>query len=75
MKNEKQIRDKATPSVLEQTPESGDVFEAVNNYGTYNIQPTADTDHMYPTIAQGFNPKNVQTDCENKAVEKRYTKP
>lgn len=26
----------------------------VNQYGTYNIQKTADTDNAYPAIAQGM---------------------
>ncbi len=29
--------------------------EMVNAYGTYNIQPTADTDYDFPAIAQGEN--------------------
>lgn len=32
-------------------PESG--FDLVNEYGTYNIQPTADTDNLFPLIAPG----------------------
>lgn len=28
--------------------------EMVNKYGTYNIQPTADTDNAFPKIAQGL---------------------
>ena len=28
--------------------------EILRKYGTYNIQPTADTDRFYPTIAQGL---------------------
>lgn len=28
--------------------------EMINKYGTYNIQPTADSDNQYPTIAQGY---------------------
>lgn len=44
-------------------PESA--FEMVNFYGTYEIQPTSETDNMYPTIAQGYNPKIVNHDCEN----------
>lgn len=45
----------------EMTPSSvfvGDVpddsFQFVNKYGTYEIQPTADTDNKFPAIAQGF---------------------
>ena len=33
-------------------PESG--FDHVNEYGTYNIQPTADTDNLFPLIAPGL---------------------
>lgn len=29
-------------------------FDMVNQYGTYNIQKTADTDNLYPAIAQGL---------------------
>ena len=35
------------------------VFEQINKFGTYNIQPTADTDNDYPAIAQGC-PKAVR---------------
>ena len=27
--------------------------ELINKYGTYEIQPTADTDNPFPAIAQG----------------------
>ena len=40
-------------------------FEMVNNYGTYEIQATADTENQYPAIAQGYNPKIINNDCEN----------
>jgi hypothetical protein len=33
------------------TPET--VWEQINKYGTYNIQPTQDGDWAFPTIAQG----------------------
>lgn len=29
--------------------------DVINLYGTYEIQPTADTDHRYPMIAQGLS--------------------
>ena len=29
-------------------------FEMVNKYGTYEIQPTAETENSFPTIAQGL---------------------
>ncbi len=30
-------------------------FEMVNKYGTYEIQPTSETDNEFPTIAQGLS--------------------
>ncbi len=33
--------------------------ELVNKYGTYNIQPTADTENEFPCIAQGKSKKTV----------------
>ena len=35
----------------------GDVYDAedtVNKFGTYNIQPTADTKNLFPQISQGL---------------------
>lgn len=29
--------------------------DVINMYGTYEIQPTADTDNRYPMIAQGLS--------------------
>ena len=44
----------------------GTAIDMVNNYGTYEIQPTAQTDNQYPCIAQGYNPKKVKRDGENR---------
>lgn len=38
------------------------VPELINEYGTYEIQATADTDNQYPAIAQGFTPEAIETD-------------
>ena len=35
-----------------------DSFDMVNKYGTYNIQPTNDTDNTFPAIAQGISKKH-----------------
>ena len=32
-------------------------FELVNKYGTYEIQPTCDSDNDFPKIAQGLPKK------------------
>ena len=44
----------ATPDVhaFASPPES--VRDIVNMYGTYNIQPTTDTDNLFPLIAPGL---------------------
>lgn len=31
-----------------------DAFQITHKYGTYNIQPTADSDNEFPEIAQGL---------------------
>ncbi len=43
-----------TPSsnAVEGQPQTA--FELVNKYGTYNIQPTAESDNEFPEIAQGL---------------------
>jgi hypothetical protein len=33
------------------------VTELVNKYGTYEIQPTAETENKYPAISQGIAKK------------------
>lgn len=46
--------DQSTPStsVIGGSPETAE--EVINKYGTYEIQPTADSDHVFPAIAQGL---------------------
>lgn len=43
-----------TPSTAFIGDAPDDSFQIINKYGTYEIQPTADTDNKFPTIAQGF---------------------
>lgn len=40
----------------------GTVNEMINTYGTYNIQPTSDTDNIFPAIAQGATPDMERRD-------------
>ena len=44
------------------SPETAE--EMVNKYGTYEIQPTADSDHLFPAIAQGLpdEAENIEID-------------
>ncbi len=46
-----------TPSVNFPEGQPDDVFELINKYGTYNIQPTNDSQNEYPAIAQGLSKK------------------
>ena len=48
---------------IKKPPETAE--EQVNCFGTYEIQPTADNDNMYPAIAQGLNKNIIKTDREN----------
>ena len=58
------------PSVMPKKVEDESAINMVNNYGTYEVQNTADTNNQYPAIAQGFNKKQVKTNCvENKRVK------
>ena len=45
-------------------------FEHARMFGTYEIQPTANTENEYPFIAQGFNKKIQKTNGERKEAEK-----
>lgn len=44
----------STPSSNPIMGQAWDSIEQVNKYGTYNIQPTNDSDNIYPEIAQGL---------------------
>ena len=50
------------------TPES--CAELLNKYGTYNIQPTAEADNLYPAIAHGM-PKDDTDEKEKKKDNKK----
>jgi hypothetical protein len=43
-----------------------DVFELINKYGTYEIQPTDDSDNKFPTISQGRVGKPIDNKDTNK---------
>ena len=42
------------PSVNGVVGQPQNSIEQINKYGTYNIQPTADSDNSFPKIAQGL---------------------
>ena len=45
-----------------------DCFDMVNQYGTYEIQRTADTGNFFPAIAQGL-PKDADFEIRTKNLE------
>lgn len=73
--NKKQLKEpiiEASVIANNGNPETAE--EMVNFYGTYQIQPTADTDNQYPAIAQGYNNKIKRRDGENKHHGRKFEK-
>ena len=52
-----------TPSARYIAGQPKDSVDMVNKYGTYNIQPTNDSDNEFPEIAQG-----LPTEEKNKKI-------
>ena len=50
---DKKIKKEKIPMTVFGQPDTA--FELINKYGTYNIQPTNDSDNEYPAIAQGIS--------------------
>ncbi|MBO4692869.1 MAG: hypothetical protein J5659_00535 [Clostridia bacterium] len=50
----KHNEDKRISSVKQPLGDAYDAEDTVNKYGTYNIQPTADTKNLFPAISQGL---------------------
>ena len=44
----------ATPDIHQFRGVPEDCFDMVNMYGTYNIQPTADTENVFPLISHAL---------------------
>lgn len=49
-----------------------DCFAMINQYGTYNIQPTADADAPFPAIAQGL-PRSLIGAAQKASEQTRKT--
>ena len=63
MKNKKKMSNMTDINTTNGNPDTA--FDMVNCYGTYEIQPTANTNNTYPAIAQGFNEKIIKSDRQN----------
>ena len=48
------------------------VYGMLNKYGTYEIQPTADTDNAFPAISQGLS--KIEQARHRKDTTKRKSK-
>lgn len=48
------------------------VYGMLNKYGTYEIQPTADTDNAFPAISQGLS--KIEQARQRKDTTKRKSK-
>lgn len=45
-------------------------YEMLNKYGTYEIQPTAETENFFPTVAQGMPEKGLKPTNKNHGTKK-----
>lgn len=65
-KKEKEIVTEISVDAVYGNPE--DVFDMINKYGTYEIQPTADTENTFPLISSGLadKAKKITRDDINK---------
>ena len=55
------VRAAVNPSVLSETGSPETAAELLNKFGTYEIQPTADTENDFPAIAQGLPDEKKRT--------------
>lgn len=51
--SKKHVPDKQTPCLHTVPGDPVTAWDMINKYGTYNIQPTSDTENAYPAIAAG----------------------
>lgn len=50
-------------------------FDLVNQFGTYNIQPTADADNLFPLIAPGLPRRWSRLRLDRHDVERQQGRP
>lgn len=58
------------PSAANISGQPRTVFDMLNKYGTYNIQPTSDNENEYPKIAQGISKDEAEQTERKKFGEK-----
>ena len=67
-----------TPSAEPFLTQPENTYEQVNKYGTYEIQPTAESGNEYPAIAQGMSQKKrkklkIERDKWLETDKRKYT--
>lgn len=65
-KNRKRVEVEIAVQSIGGEPETS--YDLINKYGTYEIQPTADTVNGFPTIAQGFPENGEKPTKDNDAI-------
>ena len=63
---------KESKKISSANPTPGDSFDAadmLNKYGTYNIQPTANTQNLFPQISQGLPSGKCRNSNRKKRVD------
>lgn len=69
-KKDKGLQYHIDPPVQAYFGQPDDVFDMINQYGTYEIQRTADTQNYFPAIAQGLPKAWEAQRIDKKAAEK-----
>lgn len=54
MRKEPELPRDLTPMCRPHFGQPDDCLDLINQYGTYNIQPTSDTENLFPLIAPGL---------------------
>ena len=69
-KNDKNVKEKEL-SATEIMGQPENSFELVNKYGTYEIQPTNDSDNIFPTISQGLSRMDKNQEINKEQANKQ----
>lgn len=66
------MKESSTPSSKGIYGQPKDSIEIINKYGTYNIQPTNDSDNEFPAISQGLAKKLKDKEIPREDVRKIF---
>lgn len=66
MKNNRKHRELYDNSLFTVEGQPETAADLINKYGTYNIQPTAESENEYPAIAQGYPRPDKRKNADKK---------